>query len=322
MLQMVPLAESDDDDDGKPSSATQFFAIPGAKKKKPAAPPKPAGPPPGAPRAAGPPGAPPGAPPPGGPPPAAAGIAAPGMGSMPPGPAPIGIQGPVAGGAIAGPTAAATPAAAGATPFGAAAPDAGMGDQQRASSFRVYAIVLGLFGMAFLAMVIGVAAIIFVPGLLNQSGDANADAGSSTTPSQQAPTVAPKRGGEDTAVEEDIPDLPPAPVRRTPRRPSSGSSTSGGSSAPAPAPAPRAPSGPAPVTVNLAAGTPSSSIEIKCPSGFRNRASFAGGAATVANVPQEDCTIYFKGGPPAKFKPVKGGQTLSCRFQGTQAICQ
>ena len=46
-----------------------------------------------------------------------------------------------------------------------------------------------------------------------------------------------------------------------------------------------------------------------------------GGTATVADVPQEDCSLIFKGGPPAR-NMIRGGQTLSCNFPSGQAVCK
>jgi hypothetical protein len=42
----------------------------------------------------------------------------------------------------------------------------------------------------------------------------------------------------------------------------------------------------------------------------------------VSGVPQESCTVHFKGGAPASFGPVRGGQGLSCNIVGNTAVCQ
>ena len=89
--------------------------------------------------------------------------------------------------------------------------------------------------------------------------------------------------------------------------------------APAPAP-PRPAVGPQTAVVVIAASDPFTGVEVNCPSGFRQRASFVGGTATIADVPQEDCSLNFKGGPPAK-NTIRGGQTKDCSFPSGQAVC-
>ena len=77
------------------------------------------------------------------------------------------------------------------------------------------------------------------------------------------------------------------------------------------------------VTVNVTDGTKFSSIEVKCQSsGYRNRGNFSGSTAVVPNVPtNEKCDIFFKGGPLGK-AAARGGQTISCSFNGGQANCR
>jgi hypothetical protein len=77
------------------------------------------------------------------------------------------------------------------------------------------------------------------------------------------------------------------------------------------------------VTVNIPASEPFTSVQLSCTSIAPQRGNFAGGVASVPNVPtSEDCTLNFKGGPPAMFRPVRGGQTLSCTFTGATASCR
>src|SRR5690606_18706160 len=105
----------------------------------------------------------PSGPPPGAPPPGASSLGSgpPGPPSMPPGG--FGIQGPVASGPVAsGPTSS--------TPFAVAQPPPAGADDDRAQSWRVYAIVLGLSGLAFATMVLAVVAVLVMPGMLE--GDA------------------------------------------------------------------------------------------------------------------------------------------------------
>lgn len=226
----------------------------------------------------------------------------------------MGIQGPVASGPVA-PGSIAQGGAANRSPFAAAqSVDQGYAaDQSRSRSLRVYAIVLGLFGTAFVMMVVAVVGVIFVPGLLK--GEGKGDGVAAVEPGPVVNNEPKKKGkAEDTAVA-DV-DVPSAPVK-VHKNPGGG-----GGGTPAPPKQPQSPKGPAAVTVKVAAGTPSTGVEITCPGGFRNRGTFASDVAVVSNVPQEDCTVFFKGGPPAKYKPVHGGQTLTCSFQGTTALCK
>jgi hypothetical protein len=63
-------------------------------------------------------------------------------------------------------------------------------------------------------------------------------------------------------------------------------------------------------------------IEVVCPGGFRERATFEAGVARVDGVPAEACAVNFKGPLNARFQPVKGGQSLLCRLQGATAVCE
>ncbi len=69
-------------------------------------------------------------------------------------------------------------------------------------------------------------------------------------------------------------------------------------------------------------------LELVCPSGHRDRVSLVrdaagiGGTARFDQVPEESCTLHFKGGSPAQFAPVQGGQALSCNLQATTAVCR
>ncbi len=68
--------------------------------------------------------------------------------------------------------------------------------------------------------------------------------------------------------------------------------------------------------------SPTTGVEVSCPSGFRLRVSFEGGVATVPGVPAEHCSVHFKGPVNARFQPVKGGQSLLCYLQGATAVCE
>jgi hypothetical protein len=68
-------------------------------------------------------------------------------------------------------------------------------------------------------------------------------------------------------------------------------------------------------------GGGATSVEVTCPSGYRQRASISAGKASFSGVPSDSCMLYFKGGAPAQFGPVRGGQSLKCSIQATTAVC-
>ena len=68
--------------------------------------------------------------------------------------------------------------------------------------------------------------------------------------------------------------------------------------------------------------SPTTGVEVSCPSGFRLRVPFEGRLATVPGVPAELCSVHFKGAVNARFQPVKGGQSLLCYIQGSTAVCE
>jgi len=74
--------------------------------------------------------------------------------------------------------------------------------------------------------------------------------------------------------------------------------------------------------ITMTDDSPSTGVEVSCPSGFRLRAPFEAGVATVPNVPPEHCSVHFKGPVNARFQPVRGGQSLLCYLQGATAVCQ
>lgn len=71
------------------------------------------------------------------------------------------------------------------------------------------------------------------------------------------------------------------------------------------------------LTTDLPAGA---SLELTCSDGFRLRVEVAQNAAVFDGVPAEECTLFFKGGVPAKFRPMREG-TWSCGLSGTTAVC-
>lgn len=298
MLKMVPLKESDADEEegsGKVSSATQFFALP-VPKRSTKSEPEPAPAP--APAAAPPPGPPPGAYPMGHP------------GMMPGGP--MGIQGPVASGPVAmGPMMGQYPSMQSMPQNQGGDPDSG-----RAQSFRVFGIVIALVGVVCAALL---ATVVLVVIGLNMNGGGNATSNSSG-PVAIAPPPKPAGGRPvDTGSAKTKAKSAPSPQPSTSAPRPSSSGTSAPRPAPAPA-APKAPTGPAAVTFKCSGECEWTSVEVKCEGGFRERGSFTGGVAVVANVPIEKCDAFFKGGPPGKVA-ITGGQTKTCSYAGS-VVCK
>ena len=64
-------------------------------------------------------------------------------------------------------------------------------------------------------------------------------------------------------------------------------------------------------------------VELICGGGsYRLRQSFAGGVAKFSGVPAGQCTLYFKGGIPAKFIGVQRGRSYNCSILGPTAMCK
>ncbi|MCB9776946.1 MAG: serine/threonine protein kinase [Alphaproteobacteria bacterium] len=336
MLEMVPLSNNADESEAAADpSATAFFAIPAPKadRSRPGGaggpmPPPPMGgpssvaPPPGPPPAMGGFGAPP--PPPGGgfgaPPPPMPGMANPGFGGAPtpmvPPPQPM-VQGPVASyGGQQAPMGAQTPfQVSGPTPGAAPSAEA----EQRVQSTRLYAILFALF------MLIGVAVVVAV-WLRPSGGDGKGGDEVVADAAATAPVVTTTKKKK-VSLDEDTGMAPAEPEpKRPPKR--SGGGTSGGTSSKPPAstapPPPAAPSTPpGNITVTISDPSVSTSVEVVCPSNYRNRATFAGGRATLTGVPAESCTMFFKGGiTQYRFGPVSGGKSLSCSVSGTAMVCR
>ncbi|MAY81656.1 MAG: hypothetical protein CL930_12835 [Deltaproteobacteria bacterium] len=307
MMKMVPLSDSGEylDADGDPNS-TQMIALPtpkGTRSKSSSAPPPPGGraggppPPPGG-RSGGPP-PPPGArggPPPapmGGPPPIARQSA-----GGPPSP-PMGIQGPVAS---AGGVAQQTPFQATTNAGG------GNPEEQRVQSNRVYAIVFGTMAMVCVAILVLA---------LTRIGGSDSEETVETTVATNTTQAKPIKSRVDTGG----PPTPP-PRRTTPRATSS--SKPRRSSPKAPATTSSAPSaGRGTVIVTIKDASQASAVELVCSAGsYRKRQSFSGGVARFSGVPGSNCELYFKGGIPAKFTPVRAGKSYGCSIIGTTAVCK
>lgn len=284
MLEMVPLtADKDKQSAAEDPSATAFFAIPAPKADRSRS--TPSAPP--APGYGGPSGvsAPPSGPP--GPP-----MSRPPMGQPA---APVAMQPMVQGPVVSyGNAGGASPfQVAGQGPVANPAADSG----GRVQSNRVYAILVGVFMLVAVAVVV---AVWLIPR------------GKEEAPVTPTPTPTPTVVVEKTAKVEE--DTAPPPVATPAPKPKAKAST------PKPAPAPS--SGPGTLSVTLADASQATAIEVVCPSGFRQRSALSGGRGSIASVPQEKCTMYFKGGAPAQFAPVGGGRSLSCSIVGTTAVCK
>ncbi len=316
MLQMVDLSDVVGEEE-EPSSATAFFAIPAPKTKSrdqraapapassapvlppqqhtPAAPPAfggPSHPPPGAPPAFG------GAayPPPGAP---MGGIQGP-MGA-PPGAAHRAAPAPLAG--IQGPTSA--------PPGGHvhAAPPPPAHDPGRTSSNRVYAVFLVLF------LLVGGSTAGAVWYLSQDKGE--------DVPPVQRAELTPERETTKAEVREEqkvedeeklildheqntnqtyVPPTGYVPPANT-----------------APPPPPK-PVGDGPLTVAFS-GAEANGVTVSCPSGFSDRAGFSGGIATFAKVPDDACTLTFRGAMGGSWGPVKGNMSVSCTYSGGVYSC-
>jgi hypothetical protein len=309
MMKMVPLSDSGEylDTDGDPNS-TQMIALPtpkGTRSKSLAGPP-PGGlmgsggppPPPGS-RGGGPPpppgtrGGPP--PPMGGPPPPIARQS----GGMPPSP-PVGIRGPVAG----------TGGVAQQTPFQATT-NAGGGnpEEQRVQSNRVYAIVFGMMALVCVAILVLV--------LTKIGGGEPEEVADTTVVSNTTARPTPIKARVDTG------GPPKPPPRRTTSRakpstkPRRTSSKKPAASSGAPA------AGRGTLIVAIVDASQASAVELNCSAGsYRKKMPFSGGVARFSGVPGSNCELYFKGGIPAKFTPVRAGKSYSCSIIGTTAVCK
>jgi hypothetical protein len=176
---------------------------------------------------------------------------------------------------------------------------------QRVQSNRVYAIIFGVFLLVCTAVLVAVwfrATMEEEPEVVTKVETAKVEA---------KPVQKPK---EDTGIAEPVPEKPKSAKTKTSKPPSGETS----STAAKPAPAPK---GGGPLSVTMADPTQATGIEVVCPSGLRKRASFSGGRATISDVPQEACTLYFKGGPPAQYKPIGGHRSVTCRIVGTTGSC-
>jgi serine/threonine protein kinase len=302
MLQMVPLTDDAGSEGGVDPSATAFFAIPAPRTSR-ARPAEPAAPPP---VAGGPMG---GAPP----------IASAGMGAAPPPPrtpppprpsygAGIGAGG--AGGGIAqGPVAGYGNAGGGQTPFqvqsGPAGATTSNPSESRSRSYQIYAILFALFVMV---CVTGVTVVWVV--LISKPEPDTTPVVASVDP---APTPStPSSTKPDTGLAQVEADPQPVVTKKK----KTTTVTTPTTTTPKP---PSTPTGE--IRVNIDSDAPFTAVEVLCPSGVRERGYFSNGSARVSGIPNEPCSLNFKGGAPAKFSPVRGGMSLRCTYSGSTMTC-
>lgn len=284
-LKMVPINEQNENtyDDGK-GSASEAFSRPTP----------PAGPSAGAPMAAGP----------------VMGMA----------PQPMGIQGPVAGPMVGGPMAAGMHMGGG--PMG---PMAGVPGQmpyapleERATSARVYMVVLGLILMVCMA-IMTVAGVVLIAVVQSQVPDA--------PPPLEQQAVAPRVVRSDPVDSGGPPAEKPAP-KRQPKRNSGGSKKPAPKPNPSPAPAagappPEAAGQPGTVTVTLGGGVTATSAQVNCGNGtYRERAMFQGTKATIPNVPGGNCYLVLNGAGIKKKFSFSGAKNFQCTGAGGNFNCR
>ena len=190
----------------------------------------------------------------------------------------------------------------------AAGPAAGIAqNENRVQSNRVYAIVFAMFAFCSVAVM----ALLFV------------DWGGDEPPAVADVRTVPKPKKDQPKVERDARDdtgftpPPPQPVRRRTTSSTAPSRTAAaGSSA-----APRVGGGS--IIVKLKDASQARAVELICGGGsYRLRQAFSAGVTKFGGVPGGQCTLYFKGGIPAKFAPVSRGKSYNCSIIGQTAVCE
>lgn len=74
------------------------------------------------------------------------------------------------------------------------------------------------------------------------------------------------------------------------------------------------------INIILAPSVVANGVELTCPSGYRNRAVVERRTAVFEGVPQQDCMMIFKGGPPLRYQPLGWG-TYTCQVSGSTVLC-
>jgi hypothetical protein len=73
------------------------------------------------------------------------------------------------------------------------------------------------------------------------------------------------------------------------------------------------------ITTELPKGA---AMELTCPGGFRLRTEVLSNVAVFDGVPTAgECTLFFKGGVPARYQPMGPGN-WSCGIHGSAAVCK
>ena len=65
---------------------------------------------------------------------------------------------------------------------------------------------------------------------------------------------------------------------------------------------------------------PGATLELTCPDGYRRRSAVEQNTAIFEDVPDDRCTVLFKGGIPARYSPISEG-TWYCQISGVTAVC-
>jgi len=62
-------------------------------------------------------------------------------------------------------------------------------------------------------------------------------------------------------------------------------------------------------------------VELSCPSGYRQRAAVSEHIALFSDVPPDECTLMFKGGAPYRYNPIGWG-TWACSVVSATLVCE
>ena len=79
--------------------------------------------------------------------------------------------------------------------------------------------------------------------------------------------------------------------------------------------------GPGELYLLLGVDFPHTQLELSCDSGYRERITVNSHRGVFAGVPDDACTVNFKGGPPMKFKPLTPG-VWQCHIVASTPVCK
>jgi hypothetical protein len=191
----------------------------------------------------------------------------------------------------------------GQTPFQVAGPvpTQGASVESRMQSTRVFALVAAAFAMLCMA-VVAAGLVVWWQYTKEDTTEVVAVAAPVTG------TTTTKVKGSDTGLA--------APKAKAPQTPKKTPST------------PNTPTAPklgatGSVSISFSGAQVPGAIEITCNSGYRDKRSLSGGAATFAGVSTAsgDCKAYPKGGVVGTSFGVRGGGSYSCTISGTTTSC-